>query len=127
MKRHDIMLTRVLTLSCAAAVVVFGLHAAAQAPADAALVARAKTLLATSPLIDGHNDLPVGAARERCGSRLRQDRHHASAQPKLMTDIPRLKAGGVGGQFWSVYVPATLQGDDAVTRHARADRRRAPR
>ena len=32
-----------------------------------------------------------------------------------MTDIPRLKAGGVGGQFWSVYVPVTLQGQGAVT------------
>ena len=36
-------------------------------------------------------------------------------QPSIMTDIPRLKAGGVGGQFWSVYVPATLQGQAAVT------------
>jgi membrane dipeptidase len=36
-------------------------------------------------------------------------------QPKLMTDIPRLRAGGVGGQFWSVYVPVTLKGSDAVT------------
>ena len=32
-----------------------------------------------------------------------------------MTDIPRLKAGGVGGQFWSVYVPVELQGQAAVT------------
>ena len=32
-----------------------------------------------------------------------------------MTDIPRLKAGGVGGQFWSVYVPVDLQGQAAVT------------
>ena len=32
-----------------------------------------------------------------------------------MTDIPRLKAGGVGGQFWSVYVPVELTGQTAVT------------
>ena len=32
-----------------------------------------------------------------------------------MTDIPRLRAGGVGGQFWSVYVPVELQGQAAVT------------
>ena len=32
-----------------------------------------------------------------------------------MTDIPRLAAGGVGGQFWSVYVPAELTGQTAVT------------
>ena len=32
-----------------------------------------------------------------------------------MTDIPRLRAGGLGGQFWSVYVPVELQGQAAVT------------
>ena len=31
-----------------------------------------------------------------------------------MTDIPRLRQGGVGGQFWSVYVPSTMQGKEAV-------------
>ena len=31
-----------------------------------------------------------------------------------MTDIPRLRAGGVGGQFWSVYIPVTIQGPAAV-------------
>jgi membrane dipeptidase len=34
--------------------------------------------------------------------------------PKLMTDIPRLRQGGVGGQFWSVYVPSSMQGKEAV-------------
>jgi membrane dipeptidase len=113
MKRHDIMLTRVLTLSCAAAVAVFGLHAAAQAPADAALVARAKTLLAASPLIDGHNDLPW-AMRENVWYDFGKI-DIRTAQPKLMTDLTKIKAGGLGGQFWSVYVPATLQGDHAVS------------
>ena len=37
------------------------------------------------------------------------------SQPAIHTDIARLKAGGVGGQFWSVYVPADLQGQAAVT------------
>jgi membrane dipeptidase len=36
-------------------------------------------------------------------------------QPSIMTDIPRLRAGGLGGQFWSVYVPVELQGQAAVT------------
>ncbi len=31
-----------------------------------------------------------------------------------MTDIPRLRQGGVGGQFWSVFVPSTMQGKEAV-------------
>src|ERR1700761_9661644 len=35
--------------------------------------------------------------------------------PQTQTDLPRLAAGGVGAQFWSVYVPATLAGDAAVT------------
>ena len=39
----------------------------------------------------------------------------AKPQPQLMTDIPRLRAGRVGGQFWSVYVPVELQGDAAVS------------
>ena len=34
--------------------------------------------------------------------------------PKLMTDIPRLRQGGMGAQFWSVYVPSTMQGKEAV-------------
>ena len=43
-----------------------------------------------------------------------------------MTDIPRLRAGGVGGQFWSVYVPVELQGQAAVTATLEADRHRPP-
>jgi membrane dipeptidase len=43
------------------------------------------------------------------------------AQPKIHTDIPRLKQGGVGGQFWSVYVPATLQGSDVTATLAQID------
>ena len=49
----------------------------------------------------------------------------ARPQPQLHTDLPRLRAGGVGAQFWSVFVPCTFAGADAVTRDAGADRRRA--
>lgn len=74
---------------------------------------RIARLLASSPVIDGHNDL-AWEARERVGydwSRL------DLAQDGLPThtDLPRLRRGGVGGQFWSVFVPATLPGDDAVS------------
>ena len=56
------------------------------------------------PLIDGHNDYPW-ALRENAARDL--DKLDISKpQPTIMTDIARLKAGGVGGQFWSVYVPA---------------------
>ncbi len=75
--------------------------------------ARIRDLLAEHPVVDGHNDLPW-EARERVGydwSRLDISR----AGCPTHTDLPRLRAGGVGAQFWSVFVPATLQGDAAVT------------
>jgi membrane dipeptidase len=72
-----------------------------------------RAMLSRFPLIDGHNDLPW-ELRELYGSDL------AAADltrrlPDTQTDIPRLVEGGVGGQFWSVYVPAQLTGDAAVT------------
>jgi membrane dipeptidase len=77
------------------------------------VLARAREHLAAHPLIDGHNDL-AWALRERAGYDM--DRIDiAGPQPALHTDIPRLRAGGVGGQFWSVYVPSSLQGSAAVT------------
>jgi membrane dipeptidase len=76
-------------------------------------LARARALLAAAPVLDGHNDL-AWELRERAGYDL--DRLDlATPQPDLQTDIPRLRAGGVGGQFWSVYVPSSLQGDHAVS------------
>jgi membrane dipeptidase len=80
---------------------------------DAALLARAHKLLKEVPLIDGHNDLPW-AMRENAGYDF--DKMDIKLpQPKLHTDIARVRAGGLGGQFWSVYVPATLQGEHAVS------------
>lgn len=61
-----------------------------------------------TPLIDGHNDLP-GRYREVVNRRF-SELDIAADQPELMTDIPRLRKGGVGAQFWSVYVPADLTG-----------------
>lgn len=78
-------------------------------PAGAQDTAAARRILETTPLIDGHNDLPW-ALREQYGNDpyavdLTTD---LASSTKLHTDIPRLRAGGVGGQFWSVYVPAEL-------------------
>ena len=77
-----------------------------------ALMQRAITILSRAPLIDGHNDLPwemrVRAAYDAGKLDIR------TSQPQLQTDIPRLRAGHVGGQFWSVYVPASMQGQTAV-------------
>ena len=65
--------------------------------------AQAIRILATVPLIDGHNDIP-DAVRERGGV---DSVNFAVRQPRLMTDIPKLRAGHVGGQFWAAYVPVT--------------------
>lgn len=84
---------------------------------DAALARRVAKVLADTPLIDGHNDLPWELrARGAVDLRLDQSKQHmtADAQTPLMTDIPRLRAGGVGGQFWSVWIPASTTGPAAV-------------
>lgn len=76
-------------------------------------LARARALQREVPLIDGHNDYPW-ALREHNAERDLNRLDIRVGQPKLQTDIPRLRQGGVGGQFWSVYVPATMQGAAAV-------------
>jgi len=65
--------------------------------------ARVLQILKTVPLIDGHNDLP-DAMRERGGL---DSVDIARPQPRLHTDIARLRSGGVGAQFWAAYVPVT--------------------
>jgi membrane dipeptidase len=77
------------------------------------LMSRARALHKQVPLVDGHNDYPW-ALRE---ANVNLDLNRLDIrmpQPRLMTDIPRLRAGGVGAQFWSVYVPTALQGQAAV-------------
>jgi membrane dipeptidase len=69
--------------------------------------------LRSAPLIDGHNDLLWELREERLSGSPPSD-VSASSGP-FQTDLPRLRDGGVGGQFWSVYVPSDLPGDVAVT------------
>src|SRR3954468_3824476 len=90
------------------------LAASSQTPDPDPLLARARALHRRSPLIDGHNDYPW-ALREPDPARDIATLDIRQPQPSIMTDIPRLRAGGVGGQFWSVYVPVELQGQTAVT------------
>jgi membrane dipeptidase len=76
-------------------------------------LARARAIHKQVPLIDGHNDYPW-ALRGLDPGRDFSKADISKPVPSLMTDIPRLRQGGVGGQFWSVYVPSTMQGKEAV-------------
>lgn len=81
---------------------------------DAALLDRARAVLADHPVIDGHNDL-AWAMREQVGYDIDRRDLAADQSDYLHTDIARLRSGGVGAQFWSVYVRTALQGDKAVS------------
>jgi len=82
---------------------------------------RIDRVLSQTPLIDGHNDLPW-EIRERykgdvAAINLRADTRHLpveAGQAAFMTDIPRLRAGLVGAQFWSVWIPVSVPGFEAV-------------
>jgi len=69
---------------------------------------RACRLLSRHPVIDGHNDLPW-KIREKTGAPGDLVAYDLRRPTSGDTDLERLRAGGVGGQFWSVYVPASLE------------------
>jgi membrane dipeptidase len=108
---------------CALAILLTipALVSAAPAESDNVYRDRVAKILAKTPLIDGHNDLPW-EIRDRFKGRvseidLKSDTSKLPAPADasaLMTDIPRLRAGMVGGQFWSVWVPAEMAGPQAV-------------
>jgi membrane dipeptidase len=85
------------------------------------VVARVEAVLARTPVIDGHNDLPE-VLRDRFGGDLSKidlatDTSQIvppAGEPALMTDIPRLRAGHIDAQFWSVWIPVTVSGPAAV-------------
>ena len=74
------------------------------------LLDRAHRLLRAVPVIDGHNDYPWEVRARAAGDVSKLDLRQP--QPALMTDFTRLAAGGVGGQFWSVYTPSPAPGTD---------------
>ena len=78
------------------------------------LLTRARELLAAHPVVDGHNDLPW-ALRKQVAYDLDRLDIATDQSARTHTDIPRLRAGGVGAQFWSVYVSVELTGGEAVT------------
>ena len=75
--------------------------------------ARALALHKQAPVVDGHNDYPW-ALRDLDPGKDFSKADISKPVPTLMTDIPRLRQGGVGGQFWSVYTPGTMIGQEAV-------------
>ncbi|MFI6350519.1 dipeptidase [Streptomyces sp. NPDC050560] len=76
--------------------------------------AEAEALLHEFPVVDGHNDLPW-ALRQQVAYDLAARDIAEDQSAHLHTDLARLRAGGVGAQFWSVYVRTDLPGDAAVT------------
>lgn len=80
---------------------------------DALNFALVRSMLGRFPLIDGHNDLPWEIRLKFGKDPVKADL--ARRRTDTHTDIPRLTEGGVGGQFWSVYVPGTLPKHEAVT------------
>ncbi len=82
----------------------------AEDQADAHLE-QARAILAKAPIVDGHNDLPM-VIRDEFGGNV--EGHDISVPASHDTDIPRLRAGGVGTQFWSVYVPSSVPPLQAV-------------
>ncbi len=83
--------------------------------ADPAIAKRVESLLARAPIVDGHNDLPWELRDTDLPPESPMLAADTSALPHpLQTDLPRLRRGGVGGQFWSVWIPADATGPRAV-------------
>ena len=89
--------------------VLAGVTAAADDPLapDPNLLARAKSLLDQAPFIDTHNDLPTMFLETNAGDLTSFDM--SKVQPTLCADIPRLREGGVGAQYWSIWVDSATQ------------------
>jgi len=93
---------------------IAGTPAAAQG-IDPKVQARIDRILKATPLIDGHNDIAEQLAEnyKRDVTGLASGTDQRPDHP-LMTDMARLHAGRVGGQFWSVYIDGTITGDAAI-------------
>lgn len=105
---------RALTPGLAIALLI-GAAAGQAQPIDPKVQTRIDRILKRTPLIDGHNDLP-----EQLRDYYRMSVEGLASggkdrQPQaLMTDMARLRAGRVGGQFWSVWIDGTVTGDEAI-------------
>ena len=106
---------RTALLAAVSFAVLSGPALAQSQAADAAGQERVMQILRRTPLIDGHNDLPWALRQGFGNDPYRVDlATNLATTTRLHTDIPRLRAGGVGAQFWSVYVPASLEPVEAA-------------
>ncbi len=103
-----------------AALLVFGSMSASAA--DDKAMAHARELAKQGIVFDGHNDLPWAIRNyEPAPSDVNAYDLRTRAPGNGQTDIPRLRAGGVGAQFWSVYTPGEAKGDYAKTQLEQID------
>ena len=111
MKLRGLLVTSILCLNASLAL------ASPPTPAD---LAHAKRLLASTILMDGHNDLPwaIRTDKNTPGDIVAYDLRKTTTG---QTDIPRLRAGGLSAQFWSVYIPGELKGGFAKTQLEQID------
>ena len=115
MKNPAALLSAVLLLCSAFSAASFSQSANVKNKEDSSRIAEVKKLLHESPLIDGHNDVPWQYRKFKAGfDAIDLSRDTGQLKAAMVTDIPRLRAGAVGGQFWSVYVPPDLPGPEAV-------------
>lgn len=73
----------------------------------------ARRVLSTTPLVDGHNDLPWAVRGDRVAP-MDVAAYDLRGRTPGHTDLPRLREGMVGAQFWSVYIPASAAGPGAA-------------
>jgi len=104
---------------CAISLALMCGQAAAADKADPALE-HAKQLLHSTILIDGHNDLPWAVRTDKQAAG-RVEAYDLRGKVAGQTDIARLRQGGVGGQFWSVYIPGEMPGGFAHTQLEQID------
>lgn len=104
-------MTRFLPILLAGTLISTAAAAPAQTPER-----RVERVLAKTPIIDGHNDLPweIRDSYDFWRKPLDLDSDTSRLEARLQTDLPRMRKGGVGGQFWSVWIPADLKGDEAI-------------
>jgi membrane dipeptidase len=113
MTKHNVTAALALTAIIASMQPVYG-----QTALNAAALARANKVLERTPIIDGHNDLPAEIHDNWGDDARKADLAGTPGTPitKQQTDIKRLRAGHVGGQFWSVWISTEVKGADAIKR-----------